>query len=135
MRARPISVRVGLFLTTLQHGEQQEVETIEGYMISLPPGVYLEIESVPAETSDSQMKEFNFFINGAITPLLNITVGYTKRTPPTTGAGAALKPSSQTEARPAIYCPAPPVIDTQFETKPRFLSYTSSYDAAKERDI
>jgi hypothetical protein len=36
-------------------GKQQKVETIEGSMISLPPGVYLEIESVPAATSASHM--------------------------------------------------------------------------------
>jgi len=45
-------------------------------MISLPPGVYLEIESIPAASSGNQMDKFDFFINGAITPLLNITVGY-----------------------------------------------------------
>jgi len=59
-------------------GNQQQIETILGIMIPLPRAVYLEIETTPAKQTTSGLDQFKLFINGAVTPLLNITIGYTK---------------------------------------------------------
>jgi hypothetical protein len=59
-------------------GKQQQIETILGIKIPLPRAVYLEIETTPAKQTTIGMDQFKLFINGAVTPLLNIAIGYTR---------------------------------------------------------
>ena len=72
-----------------EEGNPPKIEVIDGKYMQLPPGAYIEVEKIPATTSEGNMNEFHFQVNVALNNLVNITVGYSSFKPPTAAQRAS----------------------------------------------